>query len=68
MVRRITVETGPQSKTEGEFHQILEDGRLTVDTGSEMVAGMPLTALTHEQLAQIRLEIDAQVEPEPALG
>jgi len=39
-----------------------------VDTGSEMVTGSPLTALTHEQLAQIRFELDAQVEPEPALG
>jgi len=68
MVRRITVETGPHSQSQGEIHQIREDGRLTVDTGSKMVAGMHLTALTLEQLAQIRLELDAHVELEPALG
>ncbi|WP_138936608.1 hypothetical protein [Roseovarius arcticus] len=68
MVRRITVETGPHSQAQGDLHQIHEDGRLTVDTGSEMVTGTPLTALTQEQLAKIQLELNAQVVPEPALG
>lgn len=68
MVRRITVETGPHSQTQGEIHQIHEDGRLTVDTGSAVVTGMPLTALMREQLAKIQFELNAQVVPELALG